>query len=192
MLFLLACTDASEKLAEPHDSAPEVVCTPLGAVFFDLGETLVTEGKDGLFSEFSETTPLLDALGDTPLGVITNVPDGTTREDLEAMLVDPSLLDRFDVVMMSSEASKPKPFKAIYEEAVALLPEETPIEQTAFVTEEIADIADADPASRGAMGAGMIGVLVAEKADPLADYTFTREALPTLAEAAWVQCLEAH
>lgn len=190
MLLLLACASKEPAVADTPAADTEPPCTPLAAMFFDLGETLATEQEDGLFATIPEAAALLDALGDLPVGIITNVPDGYTRQDLEAMLVDPSLLDRFDVVLMSSEASRPKPFKAIYQEAVALLPEETDITQTAFVTEEIGDIAEADPATRGAVGAGMIGVLVSEKADPLADYTVAPADLPSLATAEWVECLE--
>ena len=187
MLLLLACASKEPAVADTPAADTEPPCTPLAAMFFDLGETLATEQEDGLFATIPEAAALLDALGDLPVGIITNVPDGYTRQDLEAMLVDPSLLDRFDVVLMSSEASRPKPFKAIYQEAVALLPEETDITQTAFVTEEIGDIAEADPATRGAVGAGMIGVLVSEKADPLADYTVAPADLPSLATAEWVE-----
>lgn len=173
----------------------EEPCTPLAAVFFDLGGTLVLEQESGLFAEAPDARPLIGALRDRglPVGIITNVERGWAIEDLEALLEDPSFLDLFDVVLLSSEAeSRPKPDPHIYAEALALLPDPPPIEQTAFVTEEIGDIAEAEPPTRGARGAGMIGVHVSDEApDVLADHTVATDALLSIASAAWVECIEA-
>jgi FMN phosphatase YigB (HAD superfamily) len=192
-LLLLACTTETppDDSAAPEDTGPPP-CPAVEAVFFDLGETLVTERDDGLFEEIPAAIALLDAL-ELPLGVITNMRVRDTREDLEALLVDPSLLDRFDVVLLSSEAeADPKPDPAIFAEAVALLPEPPPIEQTVFVTEEIGDLADADPPTEGAQAAGMIGVHVtADEPSPLADHTVTPEEMATVADAAWMGCIDA-
>ena len=79
---------------------------------------------------YDNTLSLLDALAaqGLPLGVITTVPRGYDLDDLRALLTDPEILDRFDVVLMSSQAeSRPKPDPAIYAEALALLPSPPPI-----------------------------------------------------------------
>ena len=94
------------------------------AVFFDLGNTLVQNGPGGLSVAMpgaQETLDRLDALG-VQLGVITNVPAGFTRPMLDALLADPSFLDAFDVVLMSSQAPAPKPSPLIFQHAHSLLP----------------------------------------------------------------------
>lgn len=193
LLLSLACTSDPVETSDTSDTGGPP-CTPVAAVFFDLGETLVTEGDDGLFVEIPEAVVLLDALQaqGTPLGVITNVPDGWETGDVEALLADPSILDRFAVVLLSSQAqADPKPDPAIYAEAVAMLDPAPPIATTVFVTEEEGGLADADPPTEGAQAAGMIGVLVAAEPSGLADYTFDLSELASLAEAEWMACLEA-
>ena len=181
----------------PPDTAPANLtstppCDAVAAIFFDLGETLVVPSGPQFVAR-SGAAELLDALeaSGVRLGVITNVPDGYTMDDLRALLVDPSLLDRFEVVLPSSLASSgPKPDPAIFAEAHALLPRAPPIEQTAFVTEEIEDIADdAKAPTQGARAAGMVGVLLTDASDhPLADHTSPPDALPAMAEAEWLSC----
>ena len=169
-------------------------CTPVEALFFDLGETLVSEGADGLHAPVPGADELLDALEARamPMGVITNVPASWDRDDLDALLVDPQMLDRFDVVLLSSEASAPKPDPAIFVEAVALLSTPADIARTAFVTEELGDLADAQPPTEGARAAGMLGVHVsAGAASALADHTVAPDELASLATAGWLDCLEA-
>ena len=167
-------------------------CTPLGAMFFDLGETLVVERSDGLFEPAEGAEELLGALRaqGLPIGVITNVPRGYDLDDLKALLSDPSILEYFDVVLLSSQASAgPKPDPDIFREAVAALASPPPIEQTAFVTEELEDLSDGDPPTEGAMAAGMIGVHVSDESpSPLVDYTVSPGELPSLATAEWVVC----
>lgn len=200
--WILGCARHGPKVSPPADSGSDTAadsggqpCTPVRAVFFDLGETLVTARSDGLFETIPEAATLLAALGerDLSLGVITNVPRGYDLQDLRDLLVDPTLLDGFDVVLLSSEAeSPPKPDPAIYAEAVNLLSDPPPIAQTAFVTEELADLSDGDPPTEGAQAAGMIGVHVSdEPPSPLADLTVASEELPSIATAAWLACLEA-
>jgi len=191
-MLLLACVPPGPADSEPAETAAP--CTPVAAMFFDLGETLVTEQEDGLFANIPEAIALLDALtaNAMPMGLITNVLEDDDRDDLAALLVDPSLLDRFDVLLLSSEAeSRPKPNRHIFEEAVNLLADVPPIEQTVFVTEEIGDLADEDPPSRGAQAAGMIGVHVSGEApSDLVDETVLPADLASLAAADWVECLE--
>ena len=193
LAILSACTGATEDLAA-DSAAPETTpCPPMEALFFDLGDTLVQKGEGDLYAAMPGAVELLDALAARPisLGVITNVPSDWARADLEALLEDPTLLDRFDVVLLSSEASADKPDPLIFTEAVALLPGGPPIERTAFVTEELAHIADAEPPTEGARAAGMVGVLLADgEADPLADHTVAADALTSIATAGWLDCVE--
>ncbi len=185
VLTLLACAGD-----EPvSDSSSD--CPPLEAMFFDLGETLVAEGADGLFAPMPATEQLLIDLGERqmPLGVITNVPDDWTREDLDGLLLDPTILEPFEVVFLSSEASAPKPDPAIFTEAVALLSTPTEIGQTAFVTESLDHIANKKKPTEGARAAGMLGVhLSSDEPSELADYTL--EDLSSLADADWLDCLD--
>lgn len=205
MLFLiLACTGTAPDSKTPQETADtadtahdsgDTSCAPLAAIFFDLGETLVTAQEDGRFADIPQAIDLLDALDamDMPMGLITNVPNRYDRDDLEALLVDPALLDRFAVVLLSSEATAPpKPDPAIYAEAVSLLEQPPAIERTAFLTEELEGIADADPPTQGAQAAGMIGVYLSDEGpSPLADHTVAPEDMAGIATADWVTCAEA-
>lgn len=175
LLLLAACAADKGPISPPVDSEESIEdsgaiddsgapCTAIAAVFFDLGETLVTQRSDGLFEALPgavEALSILDESG-VPTGIITNVEPDWTRADLEALLVDPSLLDAVDVLLLSSEASAPKPDPAIFIEAVALLSPALDIEQTAFVTESLRDLADASPPTEGAQAAGMFGVWLHE------------------------------
>lgn len=168
-------------------------CTAATAVFFDLGETLVTERSDHLFEELPGARDLLDALRaqGTPIGLISNTGRGWTLDDLRDLLVDPSLIDLFDVVLISSEAeSRPKPDPAIYAEGVALLDPTPDIATTVYVSADIDDLADDDPPTEGAQAAGMVGVLITDRESPLADHTLPPADLPELVDEAWMSCLE--
>lgn len=151
------------------------------AIFFDLGDTLVEDGGGGIFvvrTGAQETIDQLQARG-VELGVITNVPPGWTREDLEAILADPEFLDEFDVLVLSSLAPAPKPDPQIYLFAHGLLPTSVPIESTAFVGETLSEIADAeiDP-TEGARSVGMLGIhLSDDPPSPLADFTIPTDGL---------------
>ena len=206
-LSLLACSGSDKALtASGDDSAAAALddtagedtgppCTPLEALFFDLGGTLVLEGDDGLFDAAPGAEELLTALTarELPLGVITNVPEGWGRPELEALLVDPTILDAFEVVLLSSEATASKPDPAIFTEAVGLLAGGAPAEHTAFVTEELDHLADAEPPTEGARAAGMIGVHLSKRApSELADHTVSPDDLAGLASAPWVDCIEAN
>ncbi|MFT5682903.1 MAG: FMN phosphatase YigB (HAD superfamily) [Myxococcota bacterium] len=200
ILLFLACTGAEETPAASDDTTDTPTdtledtdeCVPLGALFFDLGDTLVSEGDDGLHAATPEALALLDALSkrDWPLGVITNVPAGWERSDLEALLADPSILDQFEVVMLSSQATQPKPDPIIFTEALALLADPPDIAHVAFITEEATHLADADPPTQGAQAAGMIGIHLSTEGGTLADYTLAPDAMASLADAPWLDCLE--
>ena len=191
-----SAADTSSADTSTADSAQDTAppCTPLGAMFFDLGETLVVEGAGDTFDTRDGALALLDALAaGIPRGVITTVPRGYDLDDLAALLTDPEILESFDVVLLSSQAeSRPKPDPAIYAEALALLPSPPPIALAAFLTEELGDLADADPPTEGAMAAGMIGVHLSDGApSPLVDHTVATDALAGVADAPWVACVEA-
>ncbi len=174
------------------DTSPP--CTPVSAVFFDLGETLVTERSDGLFEELPGATALVQALRDqgTPVGLISNTGRDWDMDDLRDLLVDPSILDLFDVILLSSLAeSRPKPDPAIFVEAVGLLDPAPEISTTVFVTEEEEDLTDGEPPTEGAQAAGMIGVLVTGRATSApVDHTLDPDDLPSLVDEPWMACLE--
>lgn len=156
----------------------------LQAIFFDLGDTLVEAGGGGLFvvrAGVHETIDSLQATG-VQLGIITNVPAGWTRDDLEAVMAEPEFLDEFDVVVLSSEAPAPKPNPQIYLHAHGLLPTVVPIERTAFVGENLAEIANAqNNPTLGARSVGMVGIWVSNGApSPLADHTIASAGLSAL------------
>lgn len=172
---------AALALALAWFAAPAAEAACLRAVFFDLGDTLVEAGPGGLFvlrAGAQETVDQLQAAG-VQLGVITNVPAGWTREDLEAILADPGFLDEFDVLVLSSQAPAPKPDPQIYLHAHGLLPTAVPIGETAFVGETLSEIADSEtnPTS-GARAVGMIGIHLSDAPpSPLADYTLPTDGL---------------
>ncbi len=156
----------------------------IDAVFFDLGDTLVESGTGGLFVAkpgAQQTVDELHALG-KQVGVITNVPSGWTRDDLDAVMAQPSFLDQFEVLVLSSQAPASKPNPLIYTHAHGLLPTPVPIGQTAFVGELLSEIANSqfNPTS-GARATGMIGIHLSSGApSPLADYTVAPNALPSI------------
>lgn len=162
----------------------DVAC--IEAVFFDLGDTLVENPGSGVFETRDGVPELLAALADREVrvGVITNVPAGWDRGDLEAILADPGLLDAFEVVILSSEAPAPKPDPAIYTFAhAALAGPRPPITATAFVGETLSEIAnlEEDPTS-GARAVGMIGIHLSDQPpSPLTDFTIPTEAIGQVA-----------
>jgi hypothetical protein len=167
-----------------HVPAPASAVDCLRAIFFDLGDTLVAAAGGGMFALRPGAQDLVDELQARgfELGIITNVPAGWDREDLEAILLEPEFLDEFDVLVLSSQAPAPKPNPAIYTFAHAALPTPLPITATAFVGETLAEIADVqdDPTS-GARATGMIGIHLSNAAaSPLADFTIPTD-LTTLA-----------
>jgi FMN phosphatase YigB (HAD superfamily) len=168
-------------------------CTAVEAIFFDLGETLVTETSPLFFEDIPGATTLLAELkaDGIRLGIITNTLTGWDEPYLASLLDNPALLDAFEVVLLSSQASAgSKPDPAIFAEAHSMLVDPPPIGQTAFVSEELEDIAnrETDP-TEGARAAGMVGVhLSAGAASALADHTHPPTDLASLAEAAWLSC----
>lgn len=206
--LLTGCQTPGGTAEKAGDTGTPAPCTPVLAVLFDLGETLVTEQEDGLFSTIPAAAEALDALEAraVPKGVVTTVPRGWGIEDLRALLVDPTLLDRFEVVLMSSEAeADPKPDPAIYTEALGLFAAPPPPGQTLFITEELADIADADPPTEGAQAAGLVGVHVHDAGagdtgdtgdtggttGAVAARTISPAGLADLTGEPWFACLEA-
>ncbi len=158
---------------------------PIQAVFFDLGDTLVEDvggGMFGLRDGAADTVALLQDSG-VELGIITNVPPGWTREDLEAILVEPEFLDEFSVLVLSSQAPAPKPDPAIYTFAHSQLTAPIPITEAAFVGETLSEIAnDVNNPTEGCRAVGMIGIHLSDlPPSPLADYTIPTNDLPQVA-----------
>lgn len=155
------------------------------AVFFDLGNTLVEAGPGGLHVPMPGAQQMVDGLRaqGKQLGIITNVPPGWTRGDLEALLTEPAFLDQFDVLVLSSQAPAAKPDPLIYTHAHGLLPTPVALGRTAFVGETLVEIADRQhEPTVGARAAGMIGIHLSDDApSPLADYTVAPSALPRVA-----------
>ena len=98
-------------------------CTEIKGVFFDLGDTLVESAGNGQFQLRKGAQQMIDELliNGIRLGVITNVPSNWVINDLEALLVDPTFLDDFEVVVLSSQAPAPKPDPAIFNFAYSLI-----------------------------------------------------------------------
>lgn len=177
------------------DNVCVAACVAVGAIFFDLGETLVEYEGDLLVPRPGAEALIAELAGlGVRVGVITNTPPGYTLQDLEDLFVDPAFLDEFEVVLLSSlAASPPKPDPAIYAEAHALLAMPPPIDEVAFVSENLAEVADQEQApTQGARAAGMVGVhLSAAPPSPLADYTVAPDqldAIAALAETEWLAC----
>lgn len=170
---------------------PAAPCTGVRAIFFDLGETLVTWDEDRELFLTRPGTPEaiagLKAAG-VRVGIITNTGWDWDLQDLRDLRDEPGLLDAFEVVLMSSEAtSPPKPSAEIFAEAATRLVDGPPIGQIAFVTEEIGDLADsADAPTEGARAAGMFGVWMSDRSSALADATIPPDALPALVDADWL------
>lgn len=171
-------------------------CVPVRAIFFDLGDTLVESDGGDQFVERPGAAATITALKELGMrvGIVTNVPPGFTMQDLQGLLVDPGLLDAFELVLLSSEAaSPPKPDPAIFVEAHGLLSDPPPIEEVAFVSENLAELADhALAPTQGARAAGMLGVHLSPAApSPLVDYTIAPDQLDELvflAETEWLTC----
>ena len=162
------------------------------AVFFDLGDTLVQAGPGGLFVVKPGAQAMVDRLqaNGTRVGVITNVPAGFTRPQLDALLADPAFLNEFEVVLMSSQAPAPKPNPAIYTHAHGLLANPPSITETAFVGETLSEIANAQNApTSSARAAGMIGIHLSGNApSALADFTIPPTDLAQLVTLIEDQC----
>ncbi|MEM9291039.1 MAG: HAD family hydrolase [Acidobacteriota bacterium] len=160
----------------------------LQAIFFDLGNTLIEDPGTGTFvlrDGAQETVDALQTLG-LQLGVITNVPAGWTRANLEAIMAQPEFLDEFSVVVLSSQAPAPKPDPSIYTFAHGLLQIPVPITETAFVGETLGEIADVFPnPTEGCRAVGMVGIHLSDlPANPFASYTVATDDLPRIVEIA--------
>ncbi len=150
-------------------------CKMVNTVFFDLGGTLIESNGMGQFVLRADARLIIDSLKlqNIPIGIITNVPLSWTRQDLENILADPSFLDEFDAVILSSQAPADKPDPAIFTFAYAQIANAAPITQTAFVTETIEHIANSQTSpTLGARSVGMIGIHLSDLAPSnLTDFT---------------------
>lgn len=169
-------------------------CVPIRVLFFDLGDTLV-EADGDLFVERPGVNAMISELKGLGMrvGIITNVPDDYTLQTLKELLVNPEFVDEFELVLLSSEAvAPPKPDAAIFSEAYSLLIDAPPIAEVAYVSENLAEIADGEPPTQGARAAGMLGIhLSSAPPSPLADYTLAPdlpELLVEMAEMEWIDC----
>lgn len=158
-----------------------LLADPIQAVFFDLGNTLVEDVGGGMFGlrpGAADTVAQLQAL-EVELGIITNVPPDWTREDLEAILIEPEFLDEFSVLVLSSQAPAPKPDPAIYTFAHSQLSATVPITETAFVGESLGEIAnDETNPTEGCRAVGMIGIHLSDQPpSPLTDFTIPTDDL---------------
>lgn len=148
----------------------------LRAIFFDLGNTLVDQTNPAPYPLFPTAQATIDALQarGLTLGIITNVPAGWDRGDVEALLVQPEFLDEFDVLVLSSEAPAAKPNPAIYTHAYnqLTLPRPT-VGATAFVGETLSEIGNAvENPTLGARSIGMTGIHLSNASpNPIADFT---------------------
>ncbi len=148
----------------------------LRAIFFDLGSTLVDQTNPAPYPLFPTAQATIDSLQarGLALGIITNVPAGWDRGDLEALLAQPAFLDEFDVLVLSSQAPAAKPDPAIYTHAYNQLALPRPvIAATAFVGETIGEIGNTvlNP-TLGARAIGMTGIHLSNAApNPIADVT---------------------
>jgi FMN phosphatase YigB (HAD superfamily) len=175
--------------------APAGATQCLQAIFFDLGNTLIDQSGPSPYPLFPTAQAAIDALQTAGLevGVITNVPAGWTRDDLEALLQQPAFLDEFDVLVLSSQTPGPvqKPNPAIYTYAHSQLPLPLPpIGATAFVGETLSEIANQQVApTLGARAAGMIGIHLSNAApSPLADYTMSPADLTAILDIVDATC----
>lgn len=146
------------------------------AVFFDLGNTLLDQSGSSPWPLFGDAQAAVDELQARGIrtGIITNVPAGWTRANVEALMQQPAFLDEFDALALSSEAGASKPAPAIYLYAFGLLaPPQLGVDRTAFVGETLSEIANTeiDPTT-GARAVGMTGIHLSSGApSPLADHT---------------------
>lgn len=148
----------------------------LRAIFFDLGNTLVDQTNPAPYPLFPTAQATIDALQarGLTLGLITNVPAGWDRGDVEALLVQPEFLDEFDVLVLSSEAPAAKPDPAIYTHAYDQLALPRPVvAATAFVGETIGEIGNAvENPTLGSRAIGMTGIHLSNAPpNPIADFT---------------------
>lgn len=167
----------------------------LQAVFFDLGNTLIDQSGPSPYPLFPTAQAAIDALqaAGIQVGIITNVPAGWTRTDVENLMQQPAFLDEFDVLLLSSQTSPlvSKPNPQIYIQAHALLPPPLPpIGATAFVGETLSEIANtAVSPTTGARAAGMVGIHFSNAApSALADYTIPTADLAAVLDVVELTC----
>lgn len=192
IVFFLALTFVNNTLFAFEVSINEplageaVSCSVIEGVFFDLGGTLFESNGMGMFVLRDGAAELIEELQimGIRIGIITNVPANWTIVDLEMVLVDPNFLDKFEAVIISSEAPAPKPDPAIFNYAYSLLPNPPAISRMAFVTETLLHIADSETnPTQGARATGMIGIHLSDNVpSPFTEYTIDTENLGAVAD----------
>jgi HAD superfamily hydrolase (TIGR01549 family) len=122
---------------------------PLAAVFFDIGGTLGTVSGAApvrRLTPYPSTADLLRVMATTlglRVGVITNIPDGMTTDDVRTMLSSAELLELIDgaAIITSRDAGVAKPDAAIYRYAAKRIG--VPVERCLFVGECANEVAGA-------------------------------------------------
>jgi len=131
---------------------------PLGAVFFDIGGTLgAVSGEPHarrlqLFpTSLAMVKVMAESLG-LRVGVITNIPDDMSTQDVRAMLSAAGLLESMDAdaIVTSRDAGAEKPDARIYHYAAGRIG--LPAARCLYVGESAAEVA-------GAQAAGMAALL---------------------------------
>jgi FMN phosphatase YigB (HAD superfamily) len=132
-------------------------------VFFDIGGTLgtVDVGTKTLtpFPEMIDLLKIVVKVLRLPTGVITNIPEDWTTDDVEKMLIAAEILGLLDRrgVITSAKAGASKPNPGIYEFAAS---------QLGVQTSECLFIDDAARYVLGACGAGMSAIQKAAPEEP--------------------------
>jgi FMN phosphatase YigB (HAD superfamily) len=115
----------------------EAIALAITVVFFDLGQTLVTEPRHWL----PGAQALLNGLRQSEfrLGIISNTGGLTTRAEILNLLPADFDLGAFEanLTLFSSEIGKEKPHRAIFEEAVARA--SRPANQCLYCSENIVE-----------------------------------------------------
>ena len=160
-------------------SESNLACNTIDTLFFDLGDTIIESNGNGMFQLRSGVSEMIETLvlREINLGIITNVPSDWVIGDLEDILIDPSFLKDFEVVVLSSLSPSAKPDPAIYNFAYSLLSNPPSIEQVIFVTESLDHIANLEVnPTLGARSVGMLGIHLSDLTpSPLTNYTIASD-----------------
>lgn len=127
----------------------------IAAIFFDIGGTLGTVDLDSRsLTPFDNMARLLKTAAQVfriPVGVITNIPDDWTRDDVKNLLRSAGLLEFLDTrgIVTSADAQASKPDVRIYRFAAQRLAVET--SECLFIDDDAGNIAGAGAAGMSAI-----------------------------------------
>jgi len=130
---------------------------PFGVVFFDIGGTLGTvtgSGSTRRLEPFASSANLLQTFSKVlglRLGIITNIPDQMSTEDVRRMLATAGLLTLLNsaLIITSRDAGASKPDVKIYEFAARRAG--VPTNQCLYVGEDPAEVAGAQASGMGGL-----------------------------------------